>query len=183
MPDILGHSIPDNFYGVDATIAQDYLDSLKLHIESVHKAAKIIGLAHHHVMNHDASKFSPKEFIGYALHFKGGGAPDLFSTAWLHHIHHNPHHWQHWIFPDGYTPKGSSVENGCVEMPRIYALEMVADWMGASYAYTNSWDMGEWLSKNTPKIRIHSKTACYLLEVLDSMGYIDYIQFPSLYRE
>ena len=180
MPEILGHSIPDDFYGIDAAIGKAYLDTLKLHIESVQQAASRIGLPAHHVMNHDASKFSPEEFVGYALHFKGGGAPDLFSRAWLHHIHHNPHHWQHWIFSDGYTPKGSNVENGCIEMPDLYALEMAADWMGASYAYTGSWDMAEWLSKNTPRIRVHSKTAQYLYGVLDSMGYADSVQFPSL---
>lgn len=179
MPEILGHSIPDDFYGINPTVGMAYLESLQLHIESVQQAAKMIGLPAHHVMNHDASKFSYDEFIGYAMHFKGGGSPNLFARAWLHHIHHNPHHWQHWIFPDGFTPKDSMVENGCIEMPRQYALEMVADWMGASYAYTGSWDMAEWLHKNTPKIKVHSKTAAYLTEVLDSMGYIDSVQFPK----
>ena len=180
MPDILGHSIPDDFYGVNPDIAQAYIETLVLHIESVQKAASLMGLPSHVTMNHDASKFLPEEFIGYALHFKGGGAPDLFSRAWLHHIHHNPHHWQHWLFPDGYSPKGSEVENGCVEMPVFYAYEMIADWMGASYAYTGSWDMAEWLSENTPRIKVHSKTAQYLYRVLNGMGYGDFVQFPSL---
>lgn len=180
MPHILGHYLPNDYYNIDKAIALAYLDTLQLHIESVQKAASMIGLPVDLVGNHDASKFSPEEFIGYALHFKGGGAPDLFSRAWLHHIHHNPHHWQYWIFSDNFTPKGSDVENGCVEMPCLYAFEMVADWMGASFAYTGSWDMAEWLSKNTPKIKVHSKTAQYLWRVLDGMGYGDYIGFPSL---
>lgn len=49
-----------------------------------------------------------------------------FQHAWLHHIHHNPHHWQHWILQqdDGrqfvlLPPKGAIIN------------EMIADWIGA----------------------------------------------------
>jgi hypothetical protein len=47
--------------------------------------------------------------------------------------------------------------------------------MGASRAYTGSWDMVEWLTKNIPRIRVHSATARYLNEILDNMGYADVI--------
>lgn len=62
-----------------------------------------------------------------------------------------------------------------MEMPRCYALEMVADWMGSSMAYTGSWDMADWLEKNMPRIRLHTKTAAYVREVLDSLGYADIV--------
>ncbi len=48
-----------------------------------------------------------------------------FNAAWLHHIHANPHHWQHWILhqDDGRTivlvPDNATVN------------EMIADWIGA----------------------------------------------------
>lgn len=61
------------------------------------------------------------------------------------------------------------IENGVMEMPQHYALEMIADWMGASKTYTGSWDMSDWLAENMNKIRVHSKTAKYLREVLSGL--------------
>jgi hypothetical protein len=165
-----------NYYGVDKLVAEKYTETLTLHINSVVEAGEKLNVNYSQLAYHDDSKWSEIEFAGYALHFQGGGAPDEFSRAWLHHIHYNPHHWQHWMFPDNYTPKGSKVENGIVEMPQNYALEMIADWMGASYAYTNSWDMTDWLVGNIPRIKVHSETAKYLSSVLLELGYKDVIK-------
>ena len=164
-----------SIYGIDMAIAEDYAESLRDHIKYVREAGEMIGVLPEQLEVHDESKWSVAEFRGYAMHFKGGGAPDEFAAAWLHHIHANPHHWQHWTFSDGYTPKGSSVENGAVEMPKHYALEMVADRMGAEMTYGGSWDMTDWLQKIIPRIRVHSRTAIYLREVLDGLGYADVI--------
>lgn len=160
-----------------------YMDSLIAHISYVREAGRSLGVSDEQLCWHDQSKFMPDEFMGYATHFHGGGAPNMFACAWLHHIHHNPHHWQHWLFPDGFTPKGSEVENGAVKMPFSYAAEMVADWMGASMAYTGSWDMADWLHKNIPRIRVHSKTACDLRELLDALGYADIVHMCNFAHE
>ncbi|KKL81427.1 hypothetical protein LCGC14_1994850, partial [marine sediment metagenome] len=40
-------------------------------------------------------------------------------------------------------------------------------------AYTGSWDMVEWLSKNIFRIKVHSVTAECLFGVLSSLGYSD----------
>lgn len=167
------------YFGIDRMVAEKYIETLKAHISYVLEAGHKIGVPETLLDIHDDSKWFEDEFVGYALHFQGGGAPDQFSRAWLHHIHNNPHHWQHWLFSDGYTPKDSQVENGAVEMPHCFALEMVADWMGASKAYTGSWDMTEWLQENIPKIRVHSKTAEYLKEILDHLGYSDIVRARS----
>lgn len=166
------------YYGLDTAIAKAYLASLLDHIRFVREAGeKVGGIPAAQLLSHDDSKFSMEEFRGYAMHFHGGGAPDWFAFAWLHHIRHNPHHWQHWMFPDNFTPKGSTlVENGCVEMPECYAREMVADWMGSSMAYTGSWDMRDWLIDNMPRIRVHSATARVLYGVLSSLGYRDIVE-------
>lgn len=163
------------YLGVPDAVASEFYDSLTDHIRFVQEAGRMLGVDPELLRVHDLSKFTVNEWAGYAMHFKGGGAPDLFARAWLNHIHENPHHWQHWIFPDGFTPKGSDVENGCVEMPIKYATEMIADWMGASMAYTGSWDMTSWLWNNIPKIRVHSRTAEYLRETLDALGYADVV--------
>lgn len=169
-------------FGIDETVATAFAESLCEHIVYVQEAGRKIGVADAQLVIHDDSKWTAAEFPAYAVNFKSGGSPvdaakvsDEFAVAWLHHIHYNPHHWQHWIFPDGYSPRGSSVENGIVKMPNRFALEMIADWMGASKAYTDSWDMKDWLYKNMPKIRVHSETAVYLRESLDAFGYADVV--------
>lgn len=168
---------------IASEIAKAYEESLKEHIAYVKEAGRRIGVPPEQLDFHDESKWKEPEFSGYALHFKGGGAPNEFATAWIHHIHHNPHHWQHWIFPDGYTPEGSNVENGIVRMPEKYALEMIADWMGASKAYTRSWDISEWLKANIPRVSVHSETAKYLREQLDLLGYANVVYMVNFKSE
>lgn len=150
-----------------------YEAKLNHHIACVREAGRKIGVDEDLLRIHDASKWSREEFDGYALHFCGSGQPEMFSRAWLHHIHANPHHWQHWLFPDDFSPKDSKVENGAIEMPVCYTLEMIADWMGSSKAYTGSWDMTDWLCKNMKRIRLHSKTIAVVRNVLDAEGYAD----------
>lgn len=171
-------SIPDVDYhlasGIPIDVLDKYFTTVIAHITAVQEAGHRIGVQSWQLQEHDVSKFSREEFGGYALHFHGGGAPNEFAYAWLHHIHFNPHHWQYWMFPDNFTPKGSLVvENGVMEMPPNYALEMVADWMGASAVYSGTDDMSDWLSKNMSRITLHTNTARYVRDVL-SNGILDY---------
>ena len=155
----------------DQAAAGAYLDSLVKHIRYVREAGRRLGVLPRLLEWHDQSKFSLAEFpAAVEKYHMGDPNPGRYAAAWLHHIHCNPHHWQHWIFPDGFTPKGSSVEAGVLKMPFSYILEMVADWMGSSMTYTGSWDMTEWLTQNMGRIRLHSRTAQevrYLLAALD----------------
>lgn len=160
--------------GCDPVHASAYLHSLTNHIRCVQEAGIKLGVSPGQLAIHDASKFSDEEFPAAVEHFHGGDPnPDRYARAWLHHVHANPHHWQYWMFPDGFVPHGSSVERGIVEMPTNYALEMVADWMGSSMAYTGSWDIDYWLYKNMPRISLHSKTAGFVRHTLDMLGYAD----------
>jgi len=169
---------------VDRDIAEKFADSLVQHVANVREAGKMVGVDENLLAIHDNSKWSLDEFPAYAKQFFGGGDPE-FSYAWLHHIHHNPHHWQYWMFPDGYSygDKYPMNEKGALKMPHRYVLEMVADWMGASKAYTGSWDMTEWLIKNMPKIVLHSETAAALREILDHQGYSDIVYTHKFARE
>ena len=166
------HPLKEHLKLTDNQIAE-YQDSLIAHIRYVYEAAAFIGIGGAVIQDHDQSKFGEDEFFAYAKHHKGGGAPEEFSKAWLHHIHNNPHHWNYWLFADGHSPKGTTVENGAVYMPIRYSMEMVADWMGASKAYTGDWDMMKWLFENMPRIRLHSKTADDVRGLSDSLGYAD----------
>jgi hypothetical protein len=166
----MGFHLPS--YGVTHDSLRSYLDSVTLHITAVRGACRLLGVDKQQQIEHDYTKFSHEELFAYARNFHGDkGDPDGFAMAWLHHVHFNEHHWQHWIFPDGFTPKGSTVENGVVFMPEIYVKEMVADWMGASYVYTGEWDMSKWLGENLPKIKLHSRSWAILKDTLRPLGY------------
>lgn len=111
----------------DEAAAARYLDSLVLHIKSVREAGRRLRVLSQLLELHDQSKFSAYEFRAAVDRFHGGDPePDAYAAAWLHHVHNNPHHWQHWMFPDGFSPRGSSVEAGVMEMPRQYVLEKKA---------------------------------------------------------
>ena len=64
---------------------------------------------------HDESKFDTAEYDAYDAYFYGGNQSyavcEAFNYAWLHHIHHNPHHWQYWVL---IRDSGESV---CMYMP------------------------------------------------------------------
>jgi hypothetical protein len=162
-------------FNVPEQVAKAYLKQLRAHIAAVQEAGRKLGLPEEQLRLHDQSKFSREEFYGYAMHLFGGGAPQAFAQAWLHHQNTNQHHWEYWIMRTEHSKLPGITENLILPMPYNYVLEMVADWQGASYVYTGSWDMGEWLTQNMPKIRVHSETAKALREVLDGLGYWDIV--------
>lgn len=162
-----------------------YTESLLKHINYVQKAGKELGVSNLQLGIHDASKFSEAEFMPYARYFfdeNGNSITDPsrrsiyvnrdFVYAWHHHVHNNPHHWNHWTYPAGWTPDNSDdIVNGCLMMPYNYILEMVADWMGASYAYTGSWDLTDWLESNYDKVQMHPVSKQHLKNILYDLGY------------
>ena len=179
----------DIYSDLTDTERNEYTERLRQHIAYVREAGQRIGVEPALLDVHDFSKWGPEEFPAYAKYFcsKQDVSPvdaefvsGAFARAWLHHIHHNPHHWQHWIFPDNFSPENSDVEKGVVEMPARYAKEMISDWMGASRIYTGSWDITDWLRANMGKIRVHSRTAKYLRDVLSGL---DDVVHPDVVRD
>jgi len=150
----------------------DYSYSLREHVMNVTIACNALGVSQEQSFMHDDSKWSDEEFSHYARKFKGpADDPVGFDYAWLHHIHNNPHHWQYWMFPDVlYTSKGNT-EHGVLEMPFEYCVEMIADWLGSSKTYTQSWDMTDWLWKNFNKVILHSRSYVRAIDLLSDMGY------------
>lgn len=155
-------------FGIAEDIANKHIQSVNKHREAVMVAGLKIGVPKHQLEIHDLSKLDEEEFVGYAMHFHGGGAQELFDLAWLHHIHNNPHHWNHWVFPGG---------TKALPMPYHYVLEMVADWMGASHTYSKkrSYDITDWLFRSMSTIILHPDTAEMLRELLDHLGYADIV--------
>jgi hypothetical protein len=106
------------------------------------------------------SKFGPTEFITYRRRFIGKSyIQDDWSAAWLHHIHHNPHHWEHWLL------KGKPLP-----MPDTYVREMVIDWLAAGRSYIGSWDIQNWIDENCYKWVMHPITIARLAAILSEVG-------------
>lgn len=164
------------FYDVQPDVAVAYTNRLCEHITNVIAAGRRLGVPDAQILRHDLSKFGASEFPAYARHFCGGGSPREFAYAFQHHLHHNPHHWQHWVFladsaVDRQDALLSGVRNSALEMPLLYVREMIADWIGASLTYTGSEDMTQWLTENSPTIRLHPNTAEVVSGLLNELGY------------
>lgn len=116
------------------------------------------------IANHDRSKVTDAEYDAYDAYFYGKRTPEVeeeFNKAWLHHIHANPHHWQHWVLieddePDGYI---------CIEMPKEYLYEMIADWWSFSWKGGNLYEIFDWWEKHK-NMRLHPKTRAEVIRIL-----------------
>ena len=95
---------------------------------------------------HDASKYSPEEYDAYDKYFYGGnrsfGVVNEFNKAWLHHIHQNPHHWQHWVLIHDDEPEET------LDMPYWYIIEMICDWWSFSFKNGNLFEIFDWYEKH-----------------------------------
>lgn len=138
-----------------------FLKSLLLHKWYVLRAGLFLGIPLWRLIIHDWTKFLPVEFFRYARNFFGDytqspvdrvAVVDDFEFAWLHHENSNPHHPGYWI------PRTGPRENEPLSMPNVFIREMIADWMGASRAYTGSFDISAWLNENGPAMRLHKDT-------------------------
>ena len=135
------------------------------------------GLPLWRVIIHDLSKFMRAELPHYDRQFFGDkNDPVGFAGAWLHHQNLNPHHWEYWITRSDHSHGGSGAVDGCLKMPRLYVIEMITDWLGASKAYTGSWDMTTWLEGNLQKMRLHPETRLEIWHQLFLLGYEEYSQ-------
>lgn len=97
---------------------------------------------------HDISKFNPKEFLTSVKFYQGGRSPieaekeiKGYSIAWAHHHNKNPHHWLYWVDFNNVN------EITPMKIPYKFALEAIADWIGAGMTYYKNahkeWDWAE----------------------------------------
>lgn len=116
---------------------------------------------------HDLSKFSPTEFFEGVKYYTGTSSPidgckkELgYSNAWFHHRGRNKHHYEYWT--DNYD-KGTTSN----QMPFIYALEMLCDYLGAGRAYNKSkftieGELKWWENKKQIATSMHPKTKTFI---------------------
>lgn len=112
------------------------------------------------VHSHDMSKYSAQEYDAYDAYFYGKNKTEKikenFNLAWLHHIHENPHHWQHWVLMEDNPETGENFK--CLEMPQCYVLEMICDWWSFSWKTGNLYEIFDWYEKHKNTIKLHPET-------------------------
>ncbi|MBO7044650.1 hypothetical protein J6W34_09270 [bacterium] len=110
------------------------------------------------ISKHDSSKFSEEEYKAYEDYFYGNEKPTsdetkkAFNYAWLHHIHHNPHHWQYWVL------NNDSGKEECLEMPKKYIIEMLCDWLSFSLRKGDINELFKFYEKNRLNMKLNDKT-------------------------
>ena len=165
-------------------MSKEYDNYLDAHIGAVRKAAtwmvdnlkSIRGMQpldvrafEEYVENHDRSKWGVAEYNAYDAYFYGEKDGDAFNRAWLHHIHHNPHHWQHWLLMNDDGKYRDPDKVIALEMPKICALEMVADWWSFSWRVGDLTTVFGWYEDHKDSMILHPNTREYVEAVLDEI--------------
>lgn len=159
------------------------------HKAFVFQAGRRTGVSLWRLVTHDLSKFGPAEAPHYGRQFFGSkDDPAGFAAAWLHHQNCNDHHWEYWLSRSGRGVDGYAVP---LPMPEAACREMIADWMGASRAYSGQWpkdlDSWQWLKDNLdwnimPKL--HPETRSLVRRLLvDIFGVSAWIKEVALFKE
>ena len=115
---------------------------------------------------HDLSKYSQEEYYAYDNYFYGAETEKVkkdFDYAWLHHIHQNPHHWQHWVLVND---DGSTY---ALEMPKEFVYEMICDWWSFSHKTGNLYEIFDWYKAHSKKMVLHENTRKLVEEILDKI--------------
>lgn len=121
---------------------------------------------------HDQSKYSSEEYHAYDEYFYGDNARekediDEFNKAWLHHIHNNSHHWQHWVLLEDDPENGTHYN--CIEMPYQDVFEMIADWWSFSWKAGNLKEIFDWYESHKDVMKLHKKTRELVENVLSDI--------------
>ena len=155
-------------------MSKQYDEYIKSHCDNVKKAFN--WLVEHNLVNedefpnilvHDESKYGYYEYDAYDRYFYGGEKTEKvkldFDYAWLHHIHANKHHWQHWVLIND--------EDGiyALEMPYKYVVEMICDWWSFSHKIGNLYSMFDWYEVHKKGMILHPKTKETVETLLDSI--------------
>ena len=144
-------------------------DNLGSELEELGIDGYLIGNAILRADEHDRSKYDAEEYKAYDDYFYGGNRSYAvkrdFDYAWLRHIHHNPHHWQHWVLIED----DNAGMMKPLEMPVQCVLEMIADWWSFSWKSGNLTEIFEWYDNHKGTIVLHPKTKKLVESILDVM--------------
>lgn len=152
-------------YGLDVFAVRKYLTALEQHITAVQSYGFLLKVPGEQLYRHDASKWSDAEFPAYTRKFGLGlDDPEDFAAAFLHHLHSNAHHWQHWLIPNAAQPPTA------IPIPENFVREMAADWLGAGAVYNPDRNPQAWLNQNAAQMLLHPVTTQHLRNILPEVG-------------
>lgn len=118
---------------------------------------------------HDRSKNTPEEYTAYDAYFYGKNRSyevvQEFRMAWLHHIHCNPHHWQHWVLNNDDPTEGEII----LKMPDEYVVEMICDWWSFSFTKGNLYEIFDWYDKHSGYIKLNPETKETVEKILSTI--------------
>lgn len=149
-------------------MSKEYDQYLKQHKENVAKGYHWLKRYLPHIVqphmqyqicnNHDASKTDYTEYTAYDNYFysreKTPQVIEEFNLAWLHHIHHNPHHWQYWVLINDDPGEGMKI----LDMPDIYIVEMICDWWAFSWNKGDPYEIFHWYDEHKPYMKLSDET-------------------------
>lgn len=119
--------------------------------------------------NHDHSKYSITECDAYDKYFYGKEKTEEikknFNLAWLHHIHNNPHHWQHWVLINDDPGEGMIM----LDMPYNYIIEMICDWWSFSWTKGNLYEIFNWYDAHKDYMKLSDKTRETVEDILEKI--------------
>lgn len=135
----------------------------------VYNNTDVVEILENNIKYHDTSKFNIEEFIPYANRFfpLEGTDPEseqvksAFNLAWFNHLRNNPHHPAYWTCVDDGEAK-------IYDMPYIYIIEMLCDWMAMSMYY-NSTTYEYWNSESAQKLSMTDNTRAKVNEFMEWM--------------
>ena len=133
---------------------------------------------------HDASKTDQEEYDAYDAYFYGGNRSYAvvqdFNLAWLHHIHCNKHHWQHWVLINDDPNEGEII----LDMPLNYIIEMICDWWAFSWSRGNLREIFNWYEDHKDYMKLSNKTRYEVTCILDSIkNILDEIGYESMIND
>ncbi|WQJ53322.1 MAG: hypothetical protein [Wendovervirus sonii] len=147
---------------------KQYQEYLTNHIANVQKGFQWLidkhivkddnGTLRKQIEQHDQSKYSEDEWNAYRDYFYANGDETAFNKAWLHHIHNNPHHWQHWVLINDDGKMENASKTICIQIPKNYIVEMVCDWWAFSWGKNNLTEISNWYNKNKDNMLLHEQS-------------------------
>ena len=155
------------FDWIKDNLGEDFLDDLFPDL-------KIEGL-NSQIHYHDESKYTKVEYGPYDRYFyyndnKDPKIEEEFNKAWLHHIHNNPHHWQHWVLVQDDGDINNNQKLVAIEMPDNYILEMVCDWWSFSWGSNDLFEIFSWYDSHKDKMVLHPKTKNKVEKLLTALN-------------
>ena len=150
-----------------------HLKTVRTHRKYVRKMCWKLGLYWQGIV-HDLSKYSITE-LKMCKYWTGKGSPHQacreaigYSPSWIHHYHKNKHHYQYWW---GEDEEGKILP---IKMPYKYALELIADYLGAGKAYNGNnfsfKDELDWWRNHVKTIKMHDETKAFVTSILSDLA-------------